>query len=277
MKYPLLSLLLITSLCANAQRYYPTSVQSRATASVYGGFTGFFGDLQGSSAFIDTNPHLGVSLEYALNRRFGARVYGLYYRIEANDAESDKASLRNRNLSFYSNNIEAGIMATGYILRQRLDEFTKRRRVNLYGMLGLGITTYNPKTRLEGEEYELREFSTEGVDYGRVALVVPVGGGIVVKATDRIDIAAEINYHYAFTDYLDDCSNRYLTDEQYSSELQKQLADRRETVDSGQRGSPAINDGYGTYSIRVGYKLLQYKYEADRLKKIMRKRYKKRG
>ena len=256
-----------------AQQYYPTGIQSRETVSIYGGFTGFFGDIEGSNSFIDTNPHLGIAYEYALSQRFAARAYGLYYKIEAQDSKAIKEDLKNRNLSFFSNNFEAGLMLTGYFLKQPIKNFTNRRRVNLYGLVGLGFTYYNPKTTLDGKVYALRKYKTEGKAYSKIAPVIPFGGGLVVKLNDRVDIAGEAKFHYALTDFLDDCSSRYLTE--YSSELQESLADRRlEGEGGGQRGNPTISDGYGTYSIRVGYKLLQYKYRAKDLKKKLRKRYK---
>ena len=137
------------------------------------------------------------------------------------------------------------------------------------------MTTYSPKTLYEGKYVALRPLVTEGKKYGKVAFVLPYGGGVRFKINPWLDAAFEVGYRWAFTDYLDDVSTNYpeantLSDfgDKYGStnpELSVILSDRRgEEADANvfqlrnpQRGNAERNDGYflvqikGEYTIKV--------------------------
>ena len=74
---------------------------------------------------------------------------------------------------------------------------------------------------MDGQVFALQPLGTEGQGipgyqdaYSLFAPVVPVNFGLRLEINSKLSIAGEINYHYPFTDYIDDVSNTridYLT------------------------------------------------------------------
>ncbi|EMR04134.1 DUF6089 family protein [Cesiribacter andamanensis] len=269
----LLLCLLLFPLWLLAQRYYPTTLQSRETLSLSAGTTGFFGDLQGDNTVFGKRPHLGLAYEHRPFSRLGLRTAAHWYQLAARDADSRQAYLQERNLSFTSTNWELSVLAAVYALPYRPVYYRSRRRLNAYGLLGLGATYYNPKAELAGQQWALRVLETEGVSYSRVALVIPFGGGLTVKLSPQFDLALEATYHYAATDYLDDVSSRYQDPALFSDPIAAALADRRpelglDPARSGSiRGNPTVKDGYSMLSLRLQYHVPRYHFRGRAVKK----------
>ena len=106
-----------------------------------------------------------------------------------------------------------------------------RASFNMYGLVGIGNVIFTPKDAETGEN--LREVNRNQVagGYAKLAVVVPVGGGIEFYPSSYLSIGGELTYRYTYTDFLDDI---------------KPL----ETANGG-------NDGYFLASFRVKYSLGQ--------------------
>ncbi|MFT7282019.1 MAG: hypothetical protein ACI9DM_001749, partial [Cyclobacteriaceae bacterium] len=115
---------------------------------------------------------------------------------------------RQRNLSFFSKNYEVNLQGVFYLKSYNGDYF-RRSRIDPYVTLGIGVTSYNPMTKFNGQIYELRPLQTENVDYGKFALILPAAVGLKLRINDFVNLNLEIAYRYAFTDYLDDVSTIY--------------------------------------------------------------------
>lgn len=277
MKCLVLTLLLAFACFSSfAQRYYPSGVQSRTRVAVSFGSSTYMGDLQ-EDQLMATTPNAGLSYEYLLNRRWSLRADGLVYRLSASDANASDPGRYERNLSFFSTNYELSTSLMLYLFRQPPAAYSQRRPWNMYALLGFGATYYNPKTVYEGKTYQLREYRTEGVAYGKFSPVIPAGLGLSAKISERFDLALEATYRLTFTDYLDDVSGSYLAAHEYSSELAAALGDRRlnQGVEPSsptlKRGNPALKDGYALYNLRVIYYLnIMYYSGKDKRKKLIR-------
>ncbi|AHM63077.1 hypothetical protein D770_24160 [Flammeovirgaceae bacterium 311] len=259
---------------ASAQRYYPTGLQAREIIGLSFGTTSFYGDIEGAAPLPGNNPHFGISYENIVLPRLGVRVSGTWYKLSAADADSESPVLQARNLSFTSSNIALSMMATGYLLPNNTAAYLNRKQFNAYGMLGVGLTSVNPKAVYGGEKWDLRSMETEGVRYSRIALVIPFGGGIQCRVAPQLDLALEATYHYTFTDYLDDCSTVYRDPDSFSDPIAAGLADRRpeiglEKLPGGTvKGNPDVKDSYAMISLRLQYYLLRYQFRGREIKKL---------
>lgn len=107
----------------------------------------------------------------------------------------------------------------------------------------------------------MRKLETEGVRYGILTPVIPMGGGVKFKLGPFFNIALEGAYRKTFTDYLDDVSTTHVdNDELYATDpLAATMADRRPeiglaTVDAGfRRGNPDKKDGYFIMNVKIEY------------------------
>ena len=257
-----------------AQRYYPTGVQSREMISISTGTTAFWGDVEGSASVTGKSPHIGLSYEYRVMPHVGLRMSGLWYQLKANDAASANPYLRDRNLSFTSSNWELSLMAAAYIRSYPTNEIEFRKKLNAYGVAGIGVTAYTPKAEYEGDKWDLRSLETEGTRYNRTTLVIPFGGGILYSIAPQLDLALQYTYHYTFSDYLDDVSTRYRSQASFSNTTAAILADRRPEVGLDQepagaiRGNPGVKDSYSMLSLRVQYHLKRYHYRGRVIRKL---------
>lgn len=269
----LFTVLSVSSLLA--QRYYPTGFQSRDRISIGIGSTAYFGDLQEESTFSRT-LNLAFAYEYQWKGRLALRADAAAYQLAASDASSLYPDRQARNLSFHTTNAELSGSFVLYLFRNLPAVYAKRSLFNLYALAGAGLTYYNPKTTYQGKNYSLRDLQTEGVAYGKLSPIIPMGLGLQGKLGKQLDVAFEVVYRATFTDYLDDVSTTY-ADHSQSPELVAILADRRlekgiePAAVGSMRGNPAMNDGYAFYNLRFIYYINSlYFAGADKKKKLIR-------
>ncbi|MGB5976674.1 MAG: DUF6089 family protein [Cyclobacteriaceae bacterium] len=237
---------------ADAQ-YYRRLRNQRLTFLFGGGLSTYYGDLQNDNVLLKSDWNAGIGLQYAVYDRWAVKADFSVYSISGTDANSSGEfadSRKKRNLSFKSTNFEASFSAMYHWFSLDATSFYRRPTANPYLFAGLGITTNNPTATLNGEKYELRSIQTEGVEYSSVAPVVPFGAGVKLRLNNTLNFNAEIGYRLTFTDYLDDVSNRYISQGSFATDAAKILADRRqqlgfEPVSAGTfRGDPEKDDGY---------------------------------
>ena len=266
--------LLLLPLWSNAQRYYPTGIQSKELIGLQLGTTAFYGDIEGLRSFSPSSPHLGLSYEYRPTAHLGLRATGLWYKIAGSDSESSQQDLRVRNLSFTSSNWEGSLLSTFYLRPYLARDFFNRPQLNAYVLAGMGFTRYNPKADYMGNSWELRHLQTEGVSYGKTTLVVPFGGGVLFRLSPQLDLGLELTYRHTFSDYLDDASSVYQSQDAFTDPIAAALADRRvelgmEPTKAGAvRGNPDVKDGYAMISLRTVYYLSRYQFWGKEIKRI---------
>lgn len=150
-------------------------------------------------------------------------MFGLFGRLNATTRLSLKGSItkatlsgsdkfakteaaRMRNLSFRSELLELGI--TG---EYNLSDFNIRDKKTSvpYVFSGVAITHFNPEAQMRGIWYDLQPLQTEGRQYKRLAIAIPVGIGIKFNISYKLNIGLEAGVRRTFTDYLDDVSTYY--------------------------------------------------------------------
>ncbi|MEM9300379.1 MAG: hypothetical protein AAGA64_18630 [Bacteroidota bacterium] len=258
-----------------AQSFYNFRRGRDIIATFGTGTSSYFGDLNNPGDVIDTKLNLNFGLQYYFTERIAIRTEATYFRLSGDDAEADSEGRTVRNLSFRSDNFELNVVGIVQAFSNGT-RFYQRPALNVYGFAGIGLLYFNPKAQVPdtdwngaplsdaGDYVALQPLQTEGVDYSRLAIVIPMGIGIKFKAGPFFNIGVEGGYRLTFTDYLDDVSTTYLLHSTLSGDpLRQALADRRHELDGnlpplgveeGQiRGNSGDNDGYFILNVKLEY------------------------
>ena len=254
-------LVLFFALCwtgTNAQSFYNFRNSRDLIGSVGTGVTSYYGDLNNPGDIIDTRLNLNVGLQYFFTDRISGRVELTWFQLTGDDAESDDPGRTVRNLSFVSNNFELNAVGIIHAFPKGA-KFYQRPLVNPYAFGGIGLLYFNPRADLNGETIALQPLQTEGTSYSRSTIVIPLGGGLKVKAGPFFNIALEAGYRVTFTDYLDDVSTTYVANSSFSDPIAAALADRGPEINiplrepGSRRGNPDNNDAYFILNVKVEY------------------------
>lgn len=227
------------------------------------GTANYFGDLVNPGTLGEVRYNVVVGAEYFFHPRISGRAELSYFRLSGDDALANDDRVE-RNLSFFSNNLELSAVGTVNLFETG-QRYYQRPAFNVYGFAGFGLLYTNPKaTRQNGETVALNPLMTENVSYSRVQPVIPYGFGIRIVPHPLYNIILEAGYRFTFTDYLDDVSStRYVDPTLLQSDLSREMADRRRERDPdypiapglGKRGNPENNDSYLLLNIKVQYYL----------------------
>lgn len=224
------------------------------------GMANYYGEMVNHGDIIRPRPAISAGAEFYVSPYFSTRAELTWFQLEGRDADAND-SRQQRNLSFRSNNLEFKAIATASLFHQGL-RFYDRVKINFHAFAGIGILYFNPKTKYNGQWYELQPLETEGRKYSRVQPVVPFGLGARIKVSHFMNILIEGGYRATFTDYLDDVSTRRYPDPaSLKSDLSRALSDRRKELGedvpttSGTRGNPVRDDGYFIASVSLQYYL----------------------
>ena len=191
-----------------------THAQTRIHATLFGGFTNYYGDLQDKPLTLDqSNLAIGAGLKYDLTDHMAVRSGFMYGKISADD-KRNKPSLQFRNLNFQSKVFEWNLLA----------EYTlfdlKEKKISPYAFAGLAIFHFNPYTYDSlGNKVFLKPLSTEGQGlaqypdrspYKLTQFAIPFGVGVKFKVNENVVLGYEFGLRKTFTDYLDDISKTYV-------------------------------------------------------------------
>lgn len=244
--------------------------------------TDFIYDLE----FSETRPTLLVNYRYQMGSRIYGKAQFTFGFIGGNDALTDEIFRRNRNLSFrstifeFTGGLEFEVIQFSNTSRYGRVKSARNHSSALYLSAGLGGTRFNPKGNFQGDWYALRALGTEGQNqddgpqkYSLWTVVIPVGLGFRYEINQDWTVGAELIHRITFTDYMDDVSTVYYDNDiitQTQGELAGHFADPslgyyvdengnevplNSTFTGAQRGDPADNDAYFTFTINAYYKL----------------------
>lgn len=281
-------LLMFVADFADAQSFYSRRRDRKWMFSFGLGVSSYHGDLH-DVVYDGLGSAVGSNIGIGMRRKFGSQISLRFdlnlYGIGGDDADNGFLNGKDpdqrggpregqgdtrfvRNLSFQSRNIEASLFFTFNLIPVN-GSYTRRPVINPYLLLGIGFTTNNPSAihPTTGDKVNLRELNTEalaGTGYGSTALVIPLGIGIRLKATQYIDILFEAARRFTFTDYLDDVSTEFpsldalrnadrigsITDAEllFDRSVEGGYEARRPGDD---RGNPEKNDSYYIFQIRL--------------------------
>jgi hypothetical protein len=197
-------------LLANAQSFMGWQYNDRYfSVNVGTGKVGYAGELSHGRVFQKGLASASIGVEARLLNKISARVEARWYNISGADNRAEDEFSLQRNLSFRSSNIELDLSGMYYFLNAYKGMYYKRKPIDPYISLGVGMTLFNPKTDLNGTTYTLRDYKTEGRSYGGMAFIIPVGIGAKLSLNEFINLIPEVSYRMVFSDYLDDVSGTF--------------------------------------------------------------------
>lgn len=283
----LLSCFVLLHTVALAQSFMGWQYNDRFfSVNVGTGKVGYAGDLSHDRVFQKGLASASFGIEARLLKKISARVEARWYNISGSDAqaEDDEFSLQ-RNLNFRSSNFELDISGMYYFLNSYQGMYYKRKAIDPYISLGVGLTFFNPKTDLNGTTYALRDYKTEGRSYGGSAFIVPLGIGAKLSLNEFINLIPEFSYRIVFSDYLDDVSSTF--GGPFSEPIPAALSNRKDEVGvinqefydrmvpGAQRGDALSQDKYYMITIKLEAYLPPDLFKSKGAKYSKQKLYKK--
>lgn len=243
---------------------YGQSYKTSTEIGFYGGGSYYLGDISPNRHFLDSKAAFGAVYRYNLSTRHSIRATAFYGNVEASDANSNYATLQNRNLHFRSRLIE---LAVGYeidFFKYRINDM--KYPISPYFFYQIAYTRINPMTDYNGNEVALQPLGTEGQGttlsdrnkYSLNQFAIPLGIGVKMNLRKGVAISMEYGIRKTFTDYLDDVSGTYVDGDLLRAEngpLSAELANRQiETTTELNRGNPNNKDWYTFYGVMLTFK-----------------------
>jgi hypothetical protein len=206
------------------------------------GMTNYFGDLaprtrRGSSDMRYTRTYMTGFYLHRIHPHITLRGSLSWMRLRGDDfsvsritspTNTDKGRFI-RNLHFRNDVFEAAAVGV-FDLFPTDRGYLRRSFFNPYGVLGLSFFYHNPKALTpvkagKSQKWvDLQPLGTEGQNtgipgtpspYSLWQIGVPLGIGVRYRLHDKWDLSLEMCYRFVFTDYIDDVSSKYPTDEVY--------------------------------------------------------------
>ncbi|MFC2125937.1 outer membrane beta-barrel protein [Bacteroidota bacterium] len=278
-------LLVCLSFHLHGQRSKSGRFRKTFTLHLGSGTASYFGDLIEDGKY-NSRYNINAGFMYNIVNRLTVGLDVTFFRLAGDDS---KGINWERNLSFASSNMEFLPVFQVSFFDPGV-RFYNRVMLNPYLFGGVGGLYYNPTAKLDGKSHALRPLTTELVEYSRFTVTYAFGAGVRFKANAFLDVILDAGFRYTGSDYLDDVSDAYPTDNwEELTELGQQLSDRSGEVGADPphsvrgviRGNPDRNDAYFLGNVKVAYyfspiqdsfRAMQYKGTKRRMKKGRRRR-----
>lgn len=150
-------------------------------------------------------PMLGIFGRYEFSESWALRTDLNVARLFVNEKEHSLSSYRQtRGFSFSTDLLEFNLQLQWLPIRLW-------DRVSLYGIGGIGVTTFSPKPNfnlpnpylIDSDPNLLRD---QAGNYSRTSLVIPLGTGMRIDLNNDWVIGTEMSVRATLTDYLDGMS-----------------------------------------------------------------------
>lgn len=244
-----------------------------------GGFSQYFGDLQPVYEARENNASFGFFARYNWSRNLAFKAQFTQTTLTGADANQKAFNTFevNRNLSFKARLFELGIQGEWNITKFDIRD-DKTTAPYLFG--GLALIYNNPRAQLGDHWYDLQPLGTEGQTleggkkYSKLGIAFPIGAGIKISLSERVNIGFDFGYRFTLTDYLDDVSGVYpnlalleetnVTARQLSFRSPEILPQLAGNPVGKPRGNPNNKDGYFIGNITFSFNLADgYDLEFD--------------
>lgn len=259
MKLILFIFLLFFTTSTFAQKFTP---KSRTELGFMLGGSHYYGDLNQEKHLRFTSPAAQFIIRYNVNSRVAWRSNISLGRVYGYDYRSSNPLLVNRNLSFSSIIAEVASGVEFHYLKYQVGH--SKFRFTHYILAQAGVFYMNPKAKINGSWYNLRDIGTEGQGtainsqrrYSLLQVCIPLGLGLKFSLTDRFSVGLEYGVRMTFTDYLDDVkSSTYVPKsrmEQANSPIAADLSNRSlDQNDYGVRGNANTKDWYAFFGLTM--------------------------
>jgi hypothetical protein len=264
----LLSILVMLNTVGRAQDFFTTQEYGFAV-----GGTHYFGDLNPNYGLKYIRPVVGVLFKQHMNPYIAISGFLNASQLGYNDAWSNNAFQKERNLHFQTNLIELG--ATGEFNFFWFETGKKGKRYTPYLTLGLAAFYTDPTAKIDGRTYRLKALGTEGQNtdeyknrkYSNINLSMPIGVGFKMWLTPGLNLAIELVNRFTTTDYIDDVSQTYVGSQYFgglgststANRLQDPSTQQYLGVKDQQRGDKISYDQYIMAQIKLTFQLKTYK------------------
>lgn len=301
---------LLKALCLAAITILLQSSTLEAQSKFEYGFTygpsNFLGDLGGNAgkggAFLKDNmisltrfmtglyvgyrPMEFVNFRISLN---AGKVEGADSLIKGNGGLEE--ARKSRNQHFRSTITEATLTAEIYPTTIfEYDPSDVKHKIRPYFLWGVGVFHFNPQAQYVNTNsiktwVDLKPLRTEGQgmdkfpnkkEYDLTQINLPYGIGLKYFISEKFSISFEIVNRKTFTDYIDDVSTNYISNEDFyeyfgqnsaRAQMAIQMANKSAFANGGnyrtgfgigsKRGTPTNNDAYYSSSVKVSIRLGQ--------------------
>lgn len=256
------------------QKQYAQEVE----IGLWGGLTNSFGDINNTMESMQYyKPGAGVFFRYNYNSRIAGYIGFSGGQTLGHDSISANPYQHLRNLSFRTNiyDLSTRIDFNFFPLEREKPE----QWFSPFVFIGFSIYYFNPQALYNGEWVDLQPLGTEGQQfpeltgnekYKRMQVAVPMGGGFKFALNKNITVGIESNWHWLFTDYLDDVSKTYVDPAILAAgtdgAIAAALGDRSTEIDViplgdnfKQRGDSRHNDTYMYSGIFFSYTFVDLK------------------
>lgn len=209
MKKILIIFLFLSSSSVYSQSFYRFRFEEPWSFSASAGATQYYGELYSFWKYnegVQPDWNANIAAHYTFGTHLRARLDFSYIKMSGQDPPSDPRAHRvARNLDFRAQNWEATAMIEYYWFPVKLPNI-HRSLWNPYIFAGIGMSTNNPETQLDGKWVDLRPLQLENNPYERYIITFPMGLGLKYKINVYMDLFLEGNYRFTLTDYMDDIS-----------------------------------------------------------------------
>lgn len=212
--------------------------------------------------------HTNTSIYFGILYKsiFEGRIELTKGTIAGDDANSNSAYIRSRNLNYKSKLFEGSFIAGFHPLMLRNTETLPL--LSPYIMAGVGVFSFYPRTLYNGEWIALRPMNTEGQtsqayparkQYNLRAICIPIGLGVKYEFNAKFNVRLEGLGRFTTSDYLDDVSTIYVDPAIFNTDLQRILAHRYKELNPQPdrtglpRGNANNRDKFFTINLRIGY------------------------
>ncbi|MBK8845956.1 MAG: hypothetical protein IPO27_05010 [Bacteroidetes bacterium] len=161
-------------------------------------------------------PAFGLYYRHCFNNHWSYRLSVVRAKVYGNDALTNSAYFKNRNLNYFSPITEFGANLEFNFFQFQVAN--PRSTITPFISAGFNIFRFNPKTNYNGDVVLLQPLGTEGQGtsitgakgkYKRTSTSFSMGGGIKIRLANRWGITLDGMGRKASTDYLDDVSTNY--------------------------------------------------------------------
>ena len=236
------------------------------------GLSYYMGDVNPKVPFVQSNLGFGALVRYYKGTRWAFRL--AYSNLQLDGSDKTSGYRPERGLSFNTKAHDVALIAEFNFL----DYFTgsKRNGLSPYLFGGVSMLNFNPKaddgTELCNVPTDV-DYDDNGNDnikngndkikdgdekyngdekYSRYTVSIPFGIGVKYSLGQKLGVAVEWRWDYAFTDWLDDCHAYYPTNNNKYSDPTG-FSDGSQYV---QRGNKYDNDWFGYLNFSLTYKFI---------------------
>ena len=256
--------------------------QYRTDIGVFAGGANYLGEIGGNEQvrrdFVldmkleQTRKSLGAFFRHRFTSVYGVSGTLTYAEIGGHDNLTTNLGRKSRNLSFKNKIVELAGRGEYYFYNVYdvggHSRYIMDFRPYFFG--GLGVFYHNPVAELDGESYDLRPLKTEGQEkpYSNINISIPVGMGFYFTYNKRYRLTCELGWRKTFTDYLDDVSTTYASEDVLGSDIAIALANRNNEITNtsttansnnysagNKRGDSKHADSYLIASVGMSYVL----------------------